>query len=99
MEGRNIPLIIMLSAGSVVSIACIAYDFTLESTLFIVLCTLVGFYFIGQIVKKLILSINKNAEERAALLEATKAAATEEETEETEAEMEQKQQEGSAVEE
>lgn len=99
MEGRNIPLIIMLSAGSIVSIACIAYDFSLGSTLFIVLCTLVGFYLIGQIVKKLILSINKDAEERAALLEAMKDAATEEETEESEPEMEQKVQDETAVEE
>ena len=68
MEGRNIPLIIMLSAGSVVSVACIVYDFSLLDTLIIVLATLIGFYFIGQIVKKIILAINKNAEERAELL-------------------------------
>lgn len=68
MEGKNIPLIIMLSAGSVISIACIVYDFGLLETLIVVLATLVGFYLIGQIVKKIILSINKNAEERAALL-------------------------------
>ena len=68
MEGRNIPLIIMLSAGSVICIACIVYDFSLLDTLIIVLATLIGFYFAGQIVKKIILSINKNAEERAELL-------------------------------
>lgn len=68
MEGKNIPLIIMLSAGSIISIACIAYDFSLLDTLIVVLATLVGFYFVGQIVKKIILSINKNAEERAAIL-------------------------------
>lgn len=69
MEGKNIPLIIMLSAGSIISIACIIYDFSLLETLIIVLATLVVFYLLGLIVKKIILSINKNAEERAALLE------------------------------
>jgi len=69
MEGKNIPLIIMLSAGSIISIACIVYDFELLETLIIVLATLVGFYLIGQIVRKVILTINRNAEERAALLE------------------------------
>ncbi|MBE5950160.1 MAG: hypothetical protein E7260_01055 [Lachnospiraceae bacterium] len=99
MEGRNIPLIIMLSAGSVVSIACIVYDFSLKNTLLIVLCTLVGFYLIGQIVKRLILSINKNAEERAALLETTNDTNTEEGTEEPEPEFEHKLQDEETVEE
>ena len=90
MEGKNIPLIIMLSAGSIISIACIVYDFSLLDTLLIVLLTLIGFYFIGQIIKKLILSINKNAEERAALLEAMKEEETaSEESDEPEPEMEQ----------
>lgn len=94
MEGKNIPLIIMLSAGSIISIACIVYDFSLLDTLLIVLATLIGFYFIGQIIKKLILSINKNAEERAALLEAMKEEETaSEENDEPEPEMEQETQE------
>ena len=93
MEGKNIPLIIMLSAGSIISIACILYDFSLLDTLLIVLATLIGFYFIGQIIKKLILSINKNAEERAALLEAMKEEAASEENDEPEPEMEQETQE------
>ena len=80
MEGKNIPLIIMLSAGSIVSIACIVYDFSLMDTLLVVLCTLVGFYIIGQIVKKIILTINKNAEEQAALLAAMKEETASEET-------------------
>ena len=67
-EGRNIPLVIMLSAGSVISIACIFYKFTLLQTLLLVLGTLVVFYIIGLIVKKIILTINRDAEERAALL-------------------------------
>ena len=67
-EGRNIPLIIMLSAGSIISIACIVYDFSMMTTLLLVLGTLVVFYLIGLIVKKIILSINKDAEDRAALL-------------------------------
>lgn len=67
-EGRNIPLVIMLSAGSIISIACIVYDFSLLHTLMLVLGTLVVFYLIGLIVKKLILAINHDAEQRAALL-------------------------------
>lgn len=67
-EGRNIPLIIMLSAGSIISIACIIYKFSMMETLLFVLGTLILFYIIGLIVKKIILSINHDAEERAALL-------------------------------
>ena len=67
-EGRNIPLVIMLSAGSIISIACIVYKFTLLHTLILVLATLIAFYIIGLIVKKIIVSINHDAEERAALL-------------------------------
>lgn len=67
-EGRNIPLIIMLSAGSIISVACIIYDFSLLDTLLLVLGTLIVFYIVGLIVKKIILSINHDAEERAALL-------------------------------
>ena len=68
-EGRNIPLIIMLSAGTIVSIACIIYKFSLLHTLLFVLLTLIFFYVVGLIVKKIILTINHDAEERAALLE------------------------------
>ncbi|MBO5176332.1 MAG: hypothetical protein J6C07_02650 [Lachnospiraceae bacterium] len=67
-EGKNIPLIIMLSAGSIISIACIVYKFTLLHTLILVLATLIVFYIIGLIVKKIIVSINHDAEDRAALL-------------------------------
>ena len=67
-EGRNIPLIIMLSAGSIISIACIVYGFSMMNTLLLVLGTLVVFYLIGLIIRKIILKINRDAEERAALL-------------------------------
>ena len=67
-EGRNIPLIIMLSAGSIISIACIVYGFTMTTTLLLVLGTLIVFYLIGLIVKKIIHAINRDAEQRAALL-------------------------------
>ena len=67
-EGRNIPLIVMLSAGSIISIACIIYNFTLLHTLLLVLGTLLVFYVIGLIIKRIIVSINRDAEERAALL-------------------------------
>lgn len=67
-EGRNIPLIIMLSAGSVISVACIIYEFSLTQTLLLVLGTLLVFYVIGLLVKKIVLTINYDAEKRAALL-------------------------------
>lgn len=67
-EGRNIPLLIMLSAGSIISIACIIYKFSMMETLLLVLGTLILFYLIGLIVKKIVLYINHDAEERAALL-------------------------------
>ncbi len=67
-EGRNIPLIIMLFAGSIVSIACIVYKFSLLQTLAFVLATLIIFYIIGLIVKKIVLTINRDAEERAIFL-------------------------------
>ena len=67
-EGKNIPLIVMLSAGSIISIACIIYRFTLLQTLLLVLGTLIVFYLIGLIIKKIILTINHDAEDRAALL-------------------------------
>lgn len=67
-EGRNIPLIIMLSAGSVISVACIAYKFSLTQTLLLVLGTLLVFYVFGLIVKRIFLTINRDAEKRAALL-------------------------------
>ena len=67
-EGKNIPLIIMLSAGSVISVACIIYDFDLLRTLILVLSTLVVFYLIGLIIKKIVVKINHEAEERAVLL-------------------------------
>lgn len=68
MEGRNIPLIIMLIAGTTVSIACILYHFSLFHTLFFVFITLVVFYVIGLVVKKIIADINKEAQQRASLL-------------------------------
>lgn len=74
-EGRNIPLITMLSAGSVICIACIVFKLSLLQTLTYVLLTLVGFYFIGLIIRKIIISINRDAEERARLLEQEKAEA------------------------
>lgn len=72
MEGKNIPIIIMLIAGTAVSIACLVYNFPLLETLIAVLLTMLGFYFIGLIIKKIIYSINRSAEERARLLESQK---------------------------
>lgn len=67
-EGRNIPLIIMLAAGSVISIACIIYKFSLMNTLLLVFGTLILFFFLGLIIKKLFNSINRDAERRASLI-------------------------------
>ena len=67
-EGKNIPLVVMLFAGSMVSIACIVYKFSLTQTLIFVLATLVVFYLICLIIKKIILKINHDAEQRAVLL-------------------------------
>ena len=67
-EGRDIPLIIMLSAGTIISIACIIYGFSMMNTLLLVLGTLVVFYLIGLIIRKVILKVNRDAEQRAALL-------------------------------
>lgn len=78
MEGRNIPLIIMLLAGSAVCIACIVYRFPLLHTLIAVFLTLVAFYLIGLIVRKIIMKINRDAEERAALYKREQAEAGEE---------------------
>lgn len=78
MEGRNIPLVIMLLAGSAVCIACIVYRFPLLYTLVAVFLTLVAFYLLGLIVRKIILKINHDAEERAALYTREQAEAGEE---------------------
>ena len=83
-EGRNIPLIIMLSAGSIISIACIVYNFSLLHTLIAVLATLVVFYLIGLIIKKIILTINHDAEERAAMLAQEEAEARQKDAAESE---------------
>ncbi len=74
-EGRNIPLIIMLLAGTVISIACIVFKVPLLQTLLYVLLTLIAFYLIGLIVKNIILSVNKDAENRAVLLKQEEAEA------------------------
>ena len=83
-EGRNIPLIIMLSAGSIISVACIIYNFSLLHTLLCVLGTLIVFYIIGLIVKRIILAINHDAEERARLLAQEEAEAKQKELAEKE---------------
>ena len=95
-EGRNIPLIVMLFAGSIVSIACIAYKFSLLQTLSFVLATLIVFYVIGLIIKKIVLTINHEAEERAVLLAREEKEARQKQlTESEEVESDTKQQEDS----
>lgn len=84
MEGKNIPLIIMLLAGSVISVACIIFRIPLLQTLLYVFLTLVVFYLLGLVIKKIIVSINKEAEERAALLKQEEQADEQESEEEKE---------------
>ncbi len=77
MEGRNIPLIIMLLAGSAVCIACIVYHFPLLHTLITVFLTLIAFYLLGLIIRKVIMKINRDVEGRAALYTREQAVAEE----------------------
>lgn len=61
MKNKNIPAIITLCAGAIASITCIVNRYNLVSTLGIVLCVLIVFYIVGLIVGKIIIKINKAA--------------------------------------
>ena len=67
MEGKNIPPIITLSAAMIACVICILRGASLYTTLKIVLLVMVIFYIIGRIAQKILVKIDKDAEE--ALLE------------------------------
>ena len=64
-KSKNIPLIIMLSAGILSCIMCIIRKQSLLSTLIVVLFVILTFYIIGLIVKRIIVKINREAQEAA----------------------------------
>ncbi|MCR5154989.1 MAG: hypothetical protein K6B75_09105 [Lachnospiraceae bacterium] len=67
MGTKDIPIILMLVAGLAVCITCISKGFPIQTTFLFVAITLFVFYFLGRIIKKIIDSINKDAENRATL--------------------------------
>ncbi len=68
MEGKNLPLFTMLLSGLIICITCIRLKFLFVPTLLIVLGTMIVFYFLGAMLKKIIKKINRDAEEKAELL-------------------------------
>lgn len=65
MESKNLPILIMLVAGFSVCVTCILTGFEFIQTLLIVLSSLIFFYFIGRIVKRIVDKINYDAQARA----------------------------------
>ena len=65
MEGKNIPPLITLSAAMIACVICILRDASLYTTLKIVLLVMVIFYIIGRIAQKILVKIDKDAEEAA----------------------------------
>ena len=61
MKYKNLPAIIMLSAGAVTSIICIINKFNFLNTLKVILIVLLIFYVIGLIANRFISRINKDA--------------------------------------
>lgn len=61
MKYKNLPAIIMLSAGAVTSIICIINKFSFLNTLKVILVVLLIFYVIGLIANRFISRINKDA--------------------------------------
>lgn len=66
MEGKNIPPIITLSAAVVACGICILRGASLYTTLKIVLLVMIVFYIIGCIARKILVKIDRDAEESAA---------------------------------
>ena len=66
MEGKNIPPIITLSAAVIACGICIMRGASLYTTLKIVLLVMIIFYIIGCIARKILVKIDKDAEEAAA---------------------------------
>ncbi len=65
MEGKNIPPIITLSAAMIACLICIFRGASLFNTLKIVLLVMLIFYIIGRIAQKILVKIDKDAEEAA----------------------------------
>ena len=65
MEGKNIPPLITLSAAMIACVICILRDASLYTTLKIVLLVMLIFYLIGRIAQKILVKIDKDAEEAA----------------------------------
>lgn len=66
MEGKNIPPTITLSAAVIACGICILRGASLYTTLKIVLLVMLIFYVIGCIAQKILVKIDKDAEEAAA---------------------------------
>lgn len=94
MEGKNIPPIITLSAAMISCVICIWRGASLYTTLKIVLLTMVVFYIIGRIAQKILVKIDKDAEEAA--LERQRLEQELAAKELAEAELEKKAEEGNA---
>lgn len=61
MKYKNIPAIIMLSAGAIASIVCIFNKFSLLNMLKVILVVLLIFYVIGLIVNRVLSKINNES--------------------------------------
>lgn len=61
MKKKNIPAIIMLSAGAITSIFCIINKYSFMVTLKLTLIILIVFYIIGTIAGKIIYKVNQDA--------------------------------------
>jgi uncharacterized membrane protein len=66
MDGKNIPPIITLSAAVIACGICIMRGASLYNTLKIVLIVMIVFFIIGCIAQKILVKIDKDAEEAAA---------------------------------
>ncbi len=65
MEGKNIPPIITLSASMIACVICIVREASLYTTLKIVLAVMAVFFIIGLIAQKILVKIDRDAEEAA----------------------------------
>lgn len=65
MEGKNIPPFITLSAAMIACVICIVRGASLYTTLKIVLAVMVVFFVIGLIAQKILVKIDRDAEEAA----------------------------------
>ena len=61
MKYKNIPAIIILSAGAIASIICIINKFSLLNMLKVILVVLLVFYVLGLIVNRILSKMNKEA--------------------------------------